>query len=62
MDLTEVEKERSYLLYVELPNLINRIIRLSQYEINSKEFHKDVGEEIKKVSNTEVELALKTLL
>lgn len=62
MDLTEAEKERSYLLYVKLPNLINRIIRLSQYETPSKDFHNEVGEEIKKVSSTEVESALKTLL
>lgn len=56
MDLTEAEKERSYLLYVELPNLINRIVRLSQYETQSKDFHNEVGEEIKKVVLEELEL------
>lgn len=56
MDLTEIERERSYLLYVELPNLINRIVRLSQYETQSKDFHNEVGEEIKKVVLEELEL------
>lgn len=53
-------EELSYLLSVDLPVLIHRIMLLSFLNIPTylKEFHDEIGETIKKTSNMEVDSAL----
>lgn len=54
-----IEDERLYLMNIELPNLINRIMKLTAYE---SEVHKNsmllVANEVKKISNNEVDSSL----
>ncbi len=61
-DMKEILNERNYLLYVELPNLINRIMKLDFANpcIDTK-VAELTANEIKKVSNTEVDSALETI-
>ncbi|WP_278475435.1 hypothetical protein [Turicibacter sanguinis] len=54
-------KEQEYLLYVELPNLINRIMKLAVAPTPNEEVARIFAEEIKKVSNAELESALNTV-
>ena len=58
----ELEIEKEKLLYVELPNLIQRIIHLSMIPLPaSKEIVELYIEDIKKITNTECESALSYL-
>lgn len=54
-------KEQEYLLYVELPNLINRIMKLAVAPTPNEEVARIFAEEIKKVSNAELDSALNTV-
>lgn len=54
-------KEQEYLLYVELPNLINRIMKLVVGQTLDMEAAHIFANEIKKVSNTELDSALNTV-
>lgn len=53
--------ENEYLLYVELPNLINRIMKLVVGRTPDEEVARIFVNEIKKVSNAELESALNTV-
>lgn len=55
------QNEREYLLYVELPNLINRIMKLDSIPIVNLRTVELTATEIKRVSITETESALETL-
>lgn len=57
----EEQNEREYLLYVELPNLINRIMKLDSIPIVNLRTVELTAKEIKRVSITETESALETL-
>lgn len=60
--MEEILNERNYLLYVELPNVINRIMKLDSTDpcIDTK-VAELTANEIKKISNTEVNSALETI-
>lgn len=60
--MEEILNERNYLLYVELPNVINRIMKLDSADlcIDTK-VAELTANEIKKISNTEVNSALETI-
>ena len=53
--------EKDQLLYVELPNLINRIMKLVVGQTPDEEVARIFVDEIKKVSNAELESALNTV-
>ena len=55
-------EERDKLLYIELPNLINRIMKYDSLPTSHVTALKDTGNEIKKISNAEVESAMDTNL
>lgn len=60
--MTENIKERDYLLYVELPNLINRIIKLEACGPNFNLIIANrTASEIKRISDIEIESALITV-
>lgn len=54
-------EEREKLLYIELPNLINRIMKYESIPPVHMDSVKNIGEVIKKVSNTEVDSAIETI-
>lgn len=60
--MEEILNERNYLLYVELPNLINRIMKLDSAgpRIDTK-VAELTANEIKKISNAEFTSALETI-
>ena len=55
-------EERDKLLYIELPNLINRIMKYESLPTSKTSILQATGEEIKKISNAEVDSALDTNL
>lgn len=55
MDVKKINLERDYLVNVELPNLINRIMKLSGYPISHLDVLKIYEEMIKNI--VEIELA-----
>ena len=63
--MEQPREERLYLMYVELPNLINRIMKL--YIMNcpnstlSIRLASRTAKEIKRISNTEINSALETI-
>lgn len=61
MSENENQTEKDQLLYVELPNLINRIMKLAVGKTPNEEMARIFVEEIKKVSNAELESALNTV-
>ena len=57
-----IEVEKNYLIYVELPNLINRIMKLGMFESYNNDKVADLLlKEIKKVSNAELKSTLNTI-
>ncbi|MDB8436741.1 hypothetical protein GMB34_13495 [Turicibacter sanguinis] len=55
------QTEKDQLLYVELPNLINRIMKLAVGRTPDEGIAHIFAEEIKKVSNAELDSALNTV-
>lgn len=62
LEMTENIKEEDYLLYVELPNLINRIIKLEACGPNFNLIIANrTASEIKRISDIEIESTLETI-
>lgn len=57
--MKEVSEERTIALYIDLPNLIHDILIKSAFDFgNSKECVEQIAEEIKKISNAEINSTL----
>ena len=58
-ELQKLETERYRLLYIELPNLLHKILNISICPLrNSKEFLEKDIQDIEKITNTECDNAL----
>lgn len=58
MEEKELEQERLYLIYVELPNILHRIMQLCFAESMSLEVATTYEKEIRKITDSEIYASL----
>lgn len=63
MQFEKTDDELGYLMYVELPNVINRIMQLSYLGIPKFmiEYHEEIANNMKRLSNVEIDSALEKI-